>query len=535
MREAPFAAKADAKANQLPLISLITFSPLGNPLSSLSAGQRNLFFEYLLLSLHNQRTEQAERVAALNKRIVLPASLSAAALSMNSPSSAQKTRQAHAGDEMKKTYMFSSVDIENFKNDLKTKGIAQHLDENNTEKINAMEKGSKTDLELGGNTYVVEKTGQGALNLHKKTEEKKAQEEKIADDGAKSTDLLSYDQKIRLEQFGEEMKKTGEKTAQQEKIAIEGAKRKKDERGAAGADGAPVLGAGGMATKAAEETAGATGVAGWKFSSLFKKHDEEKKGGENGSPSSSSPSASGQKNMQDGPSLSTFSSTYGRKAGVVSGAIEQMVIVIDDYARGNAETERKVVGNLHESMRASNYRADDLMASLLLVIEDDAWSGEESGLGSTKPHGGATRLAAIVPQKLRSTAQDSAVVRLASVREMLRYYFRLHPQDYSVALASALGITSDQEEDSTFLQERLAFELASIGSFALAQKLLAEVKKKKELDAKKELDTAECLMELGYIYDSKKKRLILGKRTCGKLAEARAIIGLLLASARKKK
>ena len=110
---------------------------------------------------------------------------------------------------------------------------------------------------------------------------------------------------------------------------------------------------------------------------------------------------------------------------------------------------------------------------------------------------------------------------------MLRYYFRLHPSDYHTALASALGITADQEEDSTFLQERLAFELASIGSFALAQKLLAEIKKKKKLDTK------ECLMKLGYRYDVKKKRLILGKRTCGKPMEARGIIGLLLASARK--
>ena len=186
-----------------------------------------------------------------------------------------------------------------------------------------------------------------------------------------------------------------------------------------------------------------------------------------------------------------------------------------------------VVGDLHGSLRAQNYMTDDLMASLLMVIEDDAWSGEDGGLGSTKPHGSATRLAALVPQKLRSTAQDSAVVRLASVREMLRYYFKLHPQDYHSALAAALSITTDQEEDSTFMQERLAFALASIGSFALAQKLLAEIKKKKKLDTK------ECLMKLGYRYDVKRKRLILGKRTCGKPAEARGIIGLLLASARK--
>ena len=523
--ETPFAARADVKANKLPLLSLITFSPMGNPLSGLSAGQRNLFFEYLLLSLHNQRKEQLERAAALNKRIVLPASLSAAALSTSRPSSEQNMRQVQFGEEMKnfgrnssavevsatmkKAYLFSSADIENFKNDLKANGIAQKLDEINAKKINAMEKGSEIEMELGGNIYIVEKTLRGALNMRKKA---------------------------------------GETNAQEEKFASDGARKKKDEGSAPGSDSGVTGATGGaeaLATKADEEATAATGVAGWKFSSLFKKRGEEEKGGENGNSDASSPSAlgqknilnglAGQKNAQDSLSMSAFSSAYKQKAGIVSGAIEQMVPVIDDYARGNAKTEKKVVGNLHENMRASNYKTDDLMASLLLVIEDDAWSGEESGLGSSKPYGGATRLASLVPQKLRSTAQDSAVMRLASVREMLRYYFRMHPEDYQSALASALGITSDQEEDSTFLQERLAFELASIGSFALAQKILAEVKKKKELDAKKELDTKECLMELGYVYDAKKKRLILGKRTCGKLAEARAIIGLLLASARKKK
>ena len=413
MLQAPFAAKADAKADRIPLLSLLTFSPIGNPLTDLSPGQCSLFFDYLLMSLHNQRKEQLVRAAALNKKIALPASLSAAALGMS---------------------------------------------------------------------------------------------------------RLSSDQKMRQAQIEEEMKKTGEAKAQQEKIALQDAKRKNDGGGADGQDGGPAGAVGGE---------GAAGLAGWKFSSLFKKHDEGGKGGKEGSPGSPSQSAMGQKNVHGGLSMPAFSSAYGQKAGAVSGAIEQMAPVIDDYARGNADKEKKVVGNLHENMRASSYRTDDLMASLLMVIEDDAWSGEEGGLGSSKPHGGATRLVSLVPQKLRSTAQDSAVVRLASVREMLRYYFRMHPNDYHSALAAALGITSDQEEDSTFLQERLAFELASIGSFALAQKLLAEVKKKKKLDTK------ECLMKLGYRYDVKKKRLILGKRTCGKPVEARGIIGMLLASARK--
>ena len=49
--EAPVAAKAGEKANRLALLPLLTFSPLGNPLSELTPVQCNLFFDYLMLSL----------------------------------------------------------------------------------------------------------------------------------------------------------------------------------------------------------------------------------------------------------------------------------------------------------------------------------------------------------------------------------------------------------------------------------------------------------------------------------------------------
>jgi len=159
------------------------------------------------------------------------------------------------------------------------------------------------------------------------------------------------------------------------------------------------------------------------------------------------------------------------------------------------------------------------------VIEDDAWSGEQGEIGGDTPHGGATRLSSMVPKKLRLSARDSTEVRLGSVREMLRYFFLAHPGQYSSALASALGITTGQADDGEFVQERLAYALASIGSFALAQKILYELKKR--------MDTKNCLLRLGYKYDVKNKRLVLGKRTCGKPAEARGIIGLLLAAAKK--
>jgi hypothetical protein len=364
--DAPVQAKA--KKEELPLLSLLTHSPTGNLLSELSAPQRNLFFDYMLIFLHNQRKEQAERAAALLKKPAIPSALPAAAISLGVR--AQEERQRAS---------------------LRQRGAAKPA----------------------------------------------AAEEKEA--------------KGKAEGYGESS---------------------------------------GMAAR-----------------QIALGQVLEKRGGEGGGPD--------------------FTSSFGPQAQAVSSSISRLSSVIDDYARGDEAKERRVVGEFHNRMRASGYKADDMMAALLLVIEDDVWSGEEGGVGSAKPHGGATRLSALVPQKLRTTARDSAEVRLASVREMLRYYFLSHPKEYSAVLAAALGITADQEEDVVFLQERLAYLLASIGAFALAQKILAELKKKKKMDTK------ECLMRLGYRYDRKNRRLIVGKRTCGRPVEARGIIRLLLAAARK--
>jgi len=408
MLEVPAVAKEAVKADKLPLLSLLTFSPMGNPLTGLSAGQCNLFFDYLLLSLHNQRKEQLERTAALMKRHVVPVALSAAAISLGSRAQEERGRIA-----------------------AKRAAEAQQAEE------------------------------------AKKTREARKAAEASAQSYAASDKEERH--KIALEQILD--------------------KKGKGEGEAGSPEGA--------------------GAAGIRFTSLLRSKDEGRKGGEEGSAGTS------------------FSSAFGQKSSVVSNALGQLALVVDDYARGSEAKEKRVVNDLHNGLRSHGYQTDDLMASLLMVIEDNAWAGEEGGAGSAKPHGGNTRIAAMVPQKLRFTAQDSAVVRLASVREMLRYYFRVHPKDYHGALAAALGITADQEEDSTFLQERLASELAHIGGFALAQKLLAELK------LRKKMDTEECLMRLGYRYDVKRKRLVLGKRTCGKPVEARGIVGLLLALARK--
>ncbi|MCX6769911.1 MAG: hypothetical protein NT051_04505 [Candidatus Micrarchaeota archaeon] len=206
---------------------------------------------------------------------------------------------------------------------------------------------------------------------------------------------------------------------------------------------------------------------------------------------------------------------------------ERLAREINDYSRGDRVAAESVVSDFESRLTSAKYAVDDLMTLLLLVIEDHYWgeaNSDEDSPGSGPAFHNGQRLRFAMPPKLKVIAQHSAYTRLASVREMLRHYFKVHPKDFSVVLALTLGITIDQESDNTFFQERLATELARIGSFALAQKMLAELKRQKKMD------TRACLLQIGYLYDKKKKKLVLGKRTCGRPVEAREIIGLLLRS-----
>ena len=220
--------------------------------------------------------------------------------------------------------------------------------------------------------------------------------------------------------------------------------------------------------------------------------------------------------------------SYSEPVNYFHGAKEALAAVIADYAREDSQKAQLAIDEFEKRVVHQNYHPADLMTVMLLVIEDQIWEGEEGAPGSSRHFGarvGAPKQ--ILPGPLRQTAQDSAVVRLASVREMLRHYFLAHPKEYSTALAMALGITADREGDVEFLQERLAYELATIGSFALAQKLLAEIKELKKMD------TEKCLLAIGYRYDKKTGTLVVGKRTCGSRDEARGLVNLLLSMVKK--
>lgn len=215
-------------------------------------------------------------------------------------------------------------------------------------------------------------------------------------------------------------------------------------------------------------------------------------------------------------------------------AKQALSYAIAEHAKGEVKEAASVLTELRIRVIRHNYEIDDLMGVLLLIIEDrmakksGSLQKSEPNVGTPKPSLVKAPIASVVPEIARLNAKESAVVRLASVREMLRYYFERHPREYRAALAAALGMTSDQEGDDAYLQERLAYALSSIGSFALAQKILSHLRLRKKMDTKK------CLSELGFRYDRSLKTLILGKRTCTPVSQA-SKIAIMLHSLSKKK
>lgn len=84
--------------------------------------------------------------------------------------------------------------------------------------------------------------------------------------------------------------------------------------------------------------------------------------------------------------------------------------------------------------------------------------------------------------KMQRNAENADImeVRLVSIREMLKHYFREYPEDYAKALGCALGLVADETGDAEFLEQRVAFEVARVGSWALSLRVLEEVKKEQE-------------------------------------------------------
>ena len=213
------------------------------------------------------------------------------------------------------------------------------------------------------------------------------------------------------------------------------------------------------------------------------------------------------------------------QAAAVQQALGQ---AISEYAGNDSAKAQAAITEFELRLKAQGYKSEDLMAVLLLVLEDLQSPPEEGGIESSRPAGAGTKIHAPSPEMLRTTLQESAEVRLASVREMLRYYFKRHPGKYCRILASVLGVSADKENDVVYMGERLAAAIALIGSYALELRVLAEVKKAEKMDSQ------SCMRELGFKYDETNKKLIIGKRTCGGPLAPKDILRLLFSRLNRK-
>ena len=231
--------------------------------------------------------------------------------------------------------------------------------------------------------------------------------------------------------------------------------------------------------------------------------------------------------MQKGDMLRRI--VFKKDASRIKRVQEQLALTLNDYARGDAQKAEAVLAEFSRRLEAQEYRADELGAVLLLVIEDHAWAGEEGSVGSARPGGSASRVLAALPEKMKQSASQAAQMRLASVREMLRYYFLRNSGEYYKIVAIALGMSEAEAGDPDMVQEKLDAEIARAGGFAVGEKMLAAIKLKKKLDEK------NCLLELGYKFDREKKILIVGKRTCWKPIEGRKMVSALMSKFRKPK
>ena len=170
---------------------------------------------------------------------------------------------------------------------------------------------------------------------------------------------------------------------------------------------------------------------------------------------------------------------------------EKLAYVIADYSRGNAEVSSEIVQEFRSELEAESYKADDLMATLLIIIEDRHYGAAAKIIGTPRPIPPLLRVP--VPLKLKKAAQESAQTHLGSVREMLYYYFSRHPSEFAPILAAAIGLPEGKEGNEGLLLEALATALAKEGGFSLANRILSALKRKKKMDMKK------CLVELGYL------------------------------------
>gem|GEM_PF-2585478 len=256
------------------------------------------------------------------------------------------------------------------------------------------------------------------------------------------------------------------------------------------------------------------------------------------------------------------------KIALAAGAISRE---IHSFGKGDARLELKIMQEYLQELERQQWKVHDLMSPLLLIMENKYAEHGELGYDAAKPggfgmharghaeqleywkellpdtksapghdaaspFGGASKaqhshqelqkfaqqLAAVdenVAHLLRAKNADMSELRLISVREMLRHYFEKNPKEFREIAISLLGMVPNDGDE--VLMQKLAYEIARIGSFALAYRMLIALREKKKMGE------LVCIRNLA-VQKGKGKKVLVCRRACGSAGMARGILELLI-------
>lgn len=225
---------------------------------------------------------------------------------------------------------------------------------------------------------------------------------------------------------------------------------------------------------------------------------------------------------------------------------------------GDAKLEVKVLNEYLGELERQQWKTHDLMSPLLLILEKkqegnapgyDAGDspagalivGQETAHAQGKPdydaatpgsaasrlvqlqvQAGALELAKESPaiaQIISAKNADAAEIRIIAVREMLRHYFEKNPKEFREIAISLLGMVPHEGDEA--LMQRIAYEMARIGSIAFAYRMLLEIQKKKKIGE------AACLRTLA-VQKGRGKKVYVCPNACPRGGMARGILELLI-------
>lgn len=257
------------------------------------------------------------------------------------------------------------------------------------------------------------------------------------------------------------------------------------------------------------------------------------------------------------------------KIAFAAGAVSKE---IHDFGKGDAKLETKILNEYLRELERQQWKVHDLMSPLILMLEDKSSDDSAPGYDAAKPSGAgmhaiarhagqvgyweellpdhkeqpshegaapmggsakishsheelqkyAQQLAAVdenVAQLVRAKNADMSELRLISVREMLRHYFEKNPREFREIAISLLGMVPHEGDEA--LMQKLAYEIARMGSFAFAYRMLLKLRERKKMGE------LVCVRNLG-VQKGKGRHVLVCRRACGSAGMARGILELLI-------